>query len=103
MMVLAVRGVLSAHAMLVSSEPAANAQLASPPVRVRLVFDEEIEPTLARAEVLGADGSRTALTIGGDPHDVHAIIAPVSGLAAGAYRIVWRVVSADGHPVDGTI
>jgi copper transport protein len=33
---------------------------------------------------------------------VHAIIAPVGTLGPGAYRLRWRVVSADGHPVEGS-
>jgi copper transport protein len=37
----------------------------------------------------------------GDPRDVHAVIAPMAPLAPGNYRVEWRVVSADGHPVDG--
>jgi copper transport protein len=31
------------------------------------------------------------------------MIAPLDGaLAPGAYRVIWRVVSADGHPVEGS-
>jgi len=33
---------------------------------------------------------------------VHAVIAPVDALGPGSYKVEWRVVSADGHPVDGT-
>ncbi|HEY4129837.1 MAG TPA: copper resistance protein CopC, partial [Gemmatimonadaceae bacterium] len=85
-----------------SAEPAARSHLASSPSRVRLVFTEPLEPSLAQMSLVAADGHVTPLTVSGDPHDVHALIAPVTGLAEGAYRVTWRVVSADGHPVDGS-
>lgn len=101
-LVLGVWAVAYAHATLVSSEPAAGSRLATSPTRVRLVFSEQVEPGLAQLSLVAADGSITHLTVAGDPHDVDAVIAPVAGLAAGAYRLTWRVVSADGHPVGGS-
>ena len=90
------------HATLVSSEPAANSRLASPPTQVRLVFSEPIEGKLAKVTLVPATGAPIALRAGGDPRDVHAVIAPVDALSAGSYKVEWRVVSADGHPVDGS-
>lgn len=98
----AARGVLHAHAMLVSSEPAAESVVAASPVRVRLVFSEEIEPSLAHIDVVASDGRVDRLHVSGDPHDVDAVIATIGPLSAGGYRIVWHVVSADGHPVGGS-
>jgi hypothetical protein len=69
---------------------------------VRLVFSEQVEPTLAHLSLVTADVAPVPLVVAGDPHDVNALIAPVSGLHTGSYRLVWRVVSADGHPVDGS-
>ncbi len=102
-MLLATRSIAQAHASLVKSEPAANAHLSASLSRVRLLFSEEIEPTLAKLSLVSDDGSVTPLVVGGDPHDVHAIIASVRTLPTGSYRLVWRVVSADGHPVEGSI
>lgn len=102
-MLLAARSVAHAHASLVSSEPAANAHLSVSPTRVRLLFSEETEPTLARLSLVADDGTATRLVVAGDLHDVHAIVAPIGPLAPGSYRLVWRVVSADGHPVEGSI
>jgi copper transport protein len=103
LMLFGARAVAYAHAMLLSSEPMANAHLTTSPARVRLLFSEEIEPSLAQLTLVSGEGSITHLVVSGDPHDVHAVIAPVTALAAGAYRVVWRVVSADGHPVEGSI
>jgi copper transport protein len=100
--ILAARRVLYAHAMLVSSEPAADSVVATSPIRVRLEFSEEIEPSLATVSLIRSNGRVDRLVVSGDPHDVNAIIAPVSGLTHGGYRVSWRVVSADGHPVSGS-
>jgi len=102
-MLLAARSVAHAHASLVSSEPAAKAHLSVSPARVRLLFSEEIEPTLAQLSLVADDGTVTRLAVAGDPHDVRAIVAVVESLAPGSYRLVWRVVSADGHPVEGSV
>jgi copper transport protein len=90
------------HATLVSSEPAANSHLASSPTRVRLVFSEPVEGKLGRISLHPGAGEPITLRAGADPRDVHAVLAPVDALAPGRYRVEWRVVSADGHPVDGT-
>jgi copper transport protein len=90
------------HATLVSSEPAANSRLATSPVRLRLVYSEPIEGRLARVTLVPGAGRPVVLRAAADPRDVHAVIAPVDTLVPGSYRVEWRVVSADGHPVDGT-
>src|SRR5215475_14528712 len=101
--VFAARGVAYAHAMLVSEEPLADSVVATSPHRIRLVFSEQIEPTLATVSLVPSDGHAERLQVAGDPHDVDAIVAPVaSELAAGAHRVIWHIVSADGHPVGGS-
>ncbi|MDB4891977.1 MAG: copper resistance protein CopC, partial [Gemmatimonadetes bacterium] len=82
--------------------PAAGSRLAASPPSVRLVFSEAMEPALAQLSIVGANGQPIKLVVSGDPRDVNAIIAPVSSLTPGAYRLHWRVVSTDGHPVDGS-
>jgi copper transport protein len=94
--------VAAKHATLVSSEPAANSHLASSPARVRLVYSEPVEGKLAKVTIHPIAGTAIVLRAGADPRDVHAVIAPVDSLGPGRYRVEWRVVSADGHPVDGT-
>jgi copper transport protein len=90
------------HATLLSSEPAAKSTLTTSPTRIRLVFSEEIEPSLGRIRLVGPDGNVVTLVQAGDPHDVSALIAPIpSPLASGVYRVQWRIVSEDGHPIDG--
>jgi copper transport protein len=98
-LVLSLHAIADAHATLLSSEPAAGATLAASPARIRLLFSEAMEPTLSTISLVGADGHSIALAVSGDPHDVHALIAPLDGVGSGEYRVVWHVISADGHPV----
>jgi len=89
------------HTMLVSSVPAANSRLATSPPQLRLVYSEPVEGKLARVTIVPSTGAPIVLKPTGDPRDVHGVIAPMAPLAPGSYRVEWRVVSADGHPVDG--
>ena len=88
--------------MLVSAEPAAESVVATSPSRVRLVFSEEIEPSLAHIDLVAKDGHVDRLRVTGDPHDVDAVVGAIGPLSVGVYRVVWHVVSADGHPVGGS-
>src|SRR6185312_2534610 len=72
------------------------------PTRIRLLFSEPMEPTLATISIEDHAGQSTPLTVSGDPHDVHALIAPVELSGTGEFRVVWHVISADGHPVGGS-
>jgi copper transport protein len=87
----------SAHTMLVRAEPAKGSTLASCPSRVLLVFSEPLEPAMTRVTVAGVK-----LVAAGDPHNVKAVIAPLTCLPPGTHEVSWHVVSADGHPVNGT-
>ena len=90
------------HATLLRSEPAKGATIASPPARIYLVFSEEVEPSLGRIRLVGPGGRVVTLKPTGDPRNVSAMVASVSTpLAAGTWRVEWRIVSEDGHPIDG--
>ena len=90
------------HATLLRSTPAANARLTAPPKTVRLVFSEQVVPDLSQISLVGADGNSISLKVANDPHDVHVLVGNVdTPLAGGSYKVVWRVLSADGHPVGG--
>ena len=94
--------VASAHVTLVSSQPAAGSTLAASPTSLRLEFSEPVEPAVAHVSIVAPDGRSTALTVASDPHDVHFIVATLSGLGSGTFRVTWHVLSEDGHPVGGS-
>jgi len=87
------------HATLVSSQPADGAVLDRAPPLLVLTFNEAVAPLVFK--LLGPDGTPTAVT---PPADGGATLRiPVSGLARGTHVLSWRVVSADGHPVGGSL
>ncbi len=82
------------------SEPAADAMLHAAPVRLALRFNEPVRVLAlglvgpagtaeALADVAAADGLVTA--------------RPAGPLAPGTHVLSWRIASADGHPVAGTL
>jgi copper transport protein len=89
-----------AHAQLTASEPADGAVLERAPNTVRLTFNEPIEPIAAR--LIGPDGAPTTLALPRTIDRTFSISLPAA-LASGGYAISWRVLSADAHPVGGTI
>ena len=91
------------HASLRSSEPRDGAVLQVPPERIRLVFSEPLEPAMSALTWASAPPSAPPLASSVDPRDRHSLVASPGGLPAGTYTIAWRVVSTDGHRVDGRI
>jgi copper transport protein len=102
MFVVSKYDIASAHATLVSSEPRAGSWVPTSPASIRLVFSEPIEVSLASISLVSSSGATVNVAAAADPHDVHALIATPSALTPGEYRVVWRIVSADGHPVGGS-
>ncbi len=91
----------SAHATLVSSDPAEGEVLAVTPDAVSFTFDEPV--------ALPPDGVRV-FDAGGDPvpsesasRDRTITTDLPERLDDGSYVVVWRAVSADGHPVAGSL
>jgi copper transport protein len=93
---------VAAHAGLVSSTPAAGDTLRQPLARLRLRFSEPVEAVSSRLALRTGDGRTLVLTPRADPADVAAVLAELPALADGGYRVEWRILSADGHPVDGS-
>ena len=90
----------SAHDALVSSNPAANAQVDVAPEQVQLVFTEPPLGVGTRVEVTSPQGDMVSL---GAPSTVDATVTqPLPpDMPAGIYRVRWRVTSSDGHPISG--
>src|SRR5437870_3188692 len=84
----------SAHAVLVSSGPAAGARLDAAPVRVSLSFDEPVETGPDALRVFGPDGNRVDAS--GPAHPAgggqSVVVALHTGLPHGTYTVAWRVV-----------
>jgi methionine-rich copper-binding protein CopC len=90
----------SAHARLVKITPEQDAQLSTAPKQVVLEFTDPVSSSFATVVVTNA---AAVMVTAGKPRvvgtEVTQALSP--GLAAGHYRVAFRVVSADGHPVTG--
>ncbi|GLW30747.1 copper resistance CopC/CopD family protein [Actinoplanes regularis] len=95
-------GPASAHAALVSSDPNNGNIVPDAPNKVTLTFSESVQLIPGKIKVLGPDSSRADA---GEPTvDGTQVTIPLrSGGARGTYLVTYRVVSADSHPVAGTI
>jgi copper transport protein len=101
-LLLCVRAVALAHAMLLSSDPPQGGTVTASPARVRLVFSEPLEASVSGIAIVDVTGHSTKLEVSSDPRNVRALIAPLDSLPDGSYRVVWRTMSADGHSVEGS-
>jgi copper transport protein len=89
-----------AHASLIASDPANGSALATAPATLTLSFNEPVEPTVIRI----LDGEGTASQVTQISHDgANLILTPPAPLRQGAQVLSWRVISADGHPVGGSL
>ncbi|MDQ1750549.1 MAG: copper transport protein, partial [Pseudonocardiales bacterium] len=95
----------SAHAVVVSSDPADGSRLAQAPATVTVQFDEAVGLDLGYLRVVDSAGRRvdkgSAVHPGGDGSKIS--VALVAGLGDGSYLASYRVVSADSHPVAGSV
>lgn len=93
----------SAHDQLIGSAPAADESLASSPEAIVLEFNNTILDTGTAGTVIQVTNvNGEAVTNGALTISDRTVTQPLSdALPTGQYRVVWRVVSADGHPIEG--
>ena len=84
-----------AHAILVSSQPAANAEVAGPDVEIRLEFNSRIDAARSLLQ-LAHDGGEPVVLPLEKSEEANKLGANATGLAPGAYRMRWQVLSVDG-------
>jgi methionine-rich copper-binding protein CopC len=100
------------HSALVSVVPADRSVLDRGPSEIVLTFNEDIAPSFAQVAVsaeaagsppLGSGSGSGAGVVATSPVAVSGRVARVTLTppGPGAYRIAYRVVSADGHPISG--
>ncbi|MEO2074040.1 MAG: copper resistance CopC/CopD family protein [Bacillus sp. (in: firmicutes)] len=95
----------SAHAYIKKSTPSENETILQAPGKVTIEFDEPIQPSYHSVEVFDSKGNRVDQKNEQiDPKNSSIIECDLNNnLPDGTYRIQWRVVSSDGHPVQGVI
>ena len=101
--VLAPAQIASAHAILLTSEPAPSAVLDQSPTEIALFFNEEVDTVFGRVRILDSSGKVVQIVKPIRDAANHTIVrAPLSSLDEGTYVVIWRVASADSHPVQGS-
>jgi copper transport protein len=89
-----------AHASLVASEPRDGAVVAEAPREFVLTFNEQVQPAVVRLfDPAGGNALITSFKVLGSK----LVITPPHELVQGTHALSWRVISADGHPVGGTV
>jgi hypothetical protein len=89
---------LWAHAKLLSTTPAAGAELAAAPKVLTLDFNESVKLAVLKISLAGKDLS---VPYDGDASAAHVTV-PLPALAPGTYQIKWSALTVDdGHVVRG--
>lgn len=93
----------SAHADLVSSDPAPSAILEISPQEITLDFTEQVTPVERSIEIFDEQGQSQEIgDIEVDETDPTVVVGrEVPELSPGQYVVAWRVLSADGHVAQG--
>ena len=92
----------AAHAYLERARPIAGSVIHESPRELTLWFTQRIEPAFSEVRVLDGAGRRVGA---GKAHidaaDGKVLRVALPKLAAGEYRVKWRVVSVDSHVSEG--
>ncbi|HET7683943.1 MAG TPA: copper resistance protein CopC [Marmoricola sp.] len=91
----------SAHASLVSSTPAEGEVVQAAPEQATFTFDEPVQLRSGGVQVFDAAGQ--LLESSARTTDATLVVDLPDALPDGSYVVSWRVVSADGHPVAGSL
>lgn len=99
----------SAHPKLLSSIPVDGAK-GAPPAVIELRFSENLLTQFSGAKLTMTDMPgmphspmpvKASVAASTDPKVM--LVKPASALTAGTYRVDWRAVSSDTHPILGSV
>jgi methionine-rich copper-binding protein CopC len=97
-------GIAGGHAVLQRAEPPVESKLKRAPEEVRLYFSERLEPAYSSVRVLNDRDAqvdrRDSRIDRANPALLRVTLPPQ--LAAGTYKVVWRVLSIDADVTEGT-
>jgi copper transport protein len=89
------------HASLERTEPAAGSHLAVAPDAIVLTFTEGVRVAGNGVRVLDTDCRAIDTGLARHGASDRTVSVALPPLAAGSHVVSWRVVSADGHPIQG--
>ena len=91
----------AAHATLISTDPAEGAVLEEAPDEVRFTFNEDVIGVPAGIAVFDATGAEVASSA--TVRTSQLVVALDEEVGEGTLVVLWRLVSADGHPISGSL
>ena len=91
----------SAHATLIDTDPDEGAVLESAPDLVRFTFNEPVRGVPDGVHVFDAEGE--SIDSSSRTSDTDLLVTLDEDPGEGSLIVAWRVVSADGHPISGTL
>lgn len=90
-----------AHSFLVDASPSAKDHVAAPPKAVKLRFGGGVEAAYSSISILDATGKVIVEGAKGQQEKPRELTLDAPELAAGNYIVKYRVLSSDGHIVEG--
>lgn len=101
--VLSIEGATSvfAHSFLIDATPSSKEHVAAPPKMVKLRFGGGVEPPYSKITIETPDGKVLGEGNTGVPGKPRELTANAPELAPGKYIVRYRVLSSDGHIVEG--
>jgi copper transport protein len=96
---------VSAHAILLKSDPADHATLAEPPSEIRMWFSEDVNLELSSVRVMDENGEEVNSTLlSPDLKQPNLVSVSLSNIGAGVYTVAYAVQSRmDGHMNEGSL
>ncbi len=92
-----------AHATLIGTDPEEGAVLEQAPETITFTFDEAVTLPPAGVTVYDAKGKEVSSEATASGTEMQVALAKASSLGDGTYVVAWRAVSADGHPISGSL
>ncbi|NYI78461.1 copper resistance protein CopC [Nocardioides panzhihuensis] len=92
-----------AHATLIGTDPEEGAVLEVAPETITFTFDEAVTLPPAGVTVYDAKGEEVTSEATASGTSMEVALANPSSLGDGTYVVAWRAVSADGHPISGSL
>lgn len=102
MAIAVMRSVAHSHAFPIHSEPRVGWTIATPPSKVTIWFDGELEPAFSTITVYNSGKQQVDKgnsRVSGKDGSVLEVDLPL--LAPGTYHVYWRVLAKDTHITEG--
>jgi hypothetical protein len=96
-----IAGSASAHSFLVEATPSSKDHVATSPKTVKLRFGGGVEPKYSKLTVENAEGKVLGEGSIGVPEKPRELSMESPELSPGKYIVRYRVLSTDGHVVEG--